>query len=112
MVDLTKEKLITDVIQRTGYGFMLGTVIGTCSYFAQGSFYAPRKQRLIGGIFLLRDKATLLGGSVAMWCGCFALVAGSIKLYRHREDEWNETIGGAFTAFVINIRGGVSMALS
>lgn len=49
----------------------------------------------------------MFGGSIAMWCGAFALVCGCMKHMRGGvEDEWNDTVGGALTTFLINVRSG------
>jgi len=61
----------------------------------------------------MRDRSPLLGGSIAMWSGGFAFSSGLMKYYREKDDEWNDTIGGAFTGFIISIRsGGLQFALN
>ena len=48
-----------------------------------------------------------------MWSGGFAFSSGLMKYYREKDDEWNDTIGGAFTGFIISIRsGGLQFALN
>ena len=48
-----------------------------------------------------------------MWSGSFALTSGYLRLKRGVDDEWNDTIGGGLTAFLVNIRsGGFSFALN
>ena len=70
-------------------------------------FFSPRGKRLVTGLHQVRDRAPLLGGSLALWCGSFAATSGMLKYYRGGiEDEWNDTIGGALTTFMINIRSG------
>ncbi len=48
-----------------------------------------------------------------MWSGGFAFCSGLMKHFREKEDEWNDTIGGATTGFLVTIRsGGFSMAMN
>ncbi len=54
----------------------------------------------------MRDRSPNLGGGFALWSGTFALISGYFKHYRGVEDEWNETLGGGFTAFFIYLRSG------
>ena len=85
---------------------MTGIVAGSIMYFAQGLILSPRGQRFRTAITHMRDRAPLLGGSIAMWSGGFAFSSGLMKYNRGIDDEWNDTIGGAFTGFIINIRSG------
>jgi hypothetical protein len=91
---------------RLGYGFMTGLVAGAFMYFGQGLIFAPRGQRLSTAIAHVRTRAPLFGGTLAMWSGGFAFSSSLMKYYREKEDEWNNTIGGAFTGFIITIRSG------
>ena len=109
---LSKQDYYKDVLNRLGQGFLLGTAAGSILYFFQGMFYAPRRQRFYHGICHVRDRAPLLGGSIALWSGCFALSGGFLRRMRNVDDEWNDTIGGALTAFVMYVRShGVRVAM-
>jgi Tim17/Tim22/Tim23/Pmp24 family len=98
---------------RLGYGYMTGLVAGSIMYFGQGLLIAPKGQRLATAISHMRLRGPLFGGTLAMWSGGFAFSSSLMKYYREKEDEWNDTIGGAFTGFIITIRsGGFSFALN
>ena len=105
-MEYTSEKLRQTICERLGYGYMVGITAGACMYFCSGLFNAPRGQRLVTGFLSVRNRAPLLGGSVAMWSGSFAATSGYLKYYRQTDDEWNDTIGGGLTAFLIHLRSG------
>ena len=61
----------------------------------------------------MRTRGPLFGGTLAMWSGGFAFSSSLMKYFREKEDEWNDTIGGAFTGFIVSIRsGGFQFALN
>jgi hypothetical protein len=41
----------------------MGCVAGVILYFLRGMWYAPKKERLMGGISLLKKRAPILGGN-------------------------------------------------
>ena len=41
----------------------MGCVAGVILYFIRGMWYAPKKERLMGGISLLKKRAPILGGN-------------------------------------------------
>eukprot|EP00347_Sterkiella_histriomuscorum_P021134 403335126 len=70
----------------------------------QGMYQAPIRQRLIGGIARAREMGPALGGNMAGWCGSFAFFGNGLKYYRQKDDQWNDTLGGGVTAFIILFR--------
>jgi hypothetical protein len=61
----------------------------------------------------MRTRGPLFGGTLAMWSGGFAFSSSLMKYFREKEDEWNDTIGGAFTGFIATIRsGGLQFAIN
>ena len=40
----------------------MGCVAGVILYFIRGMWYAPKKERIAGGISLLKKRAPILGG--------------------------------------------------
>ena len=111
--EYTMVQLKKTIMERLGYGFMVGLTAGAIMYFGHGLYIAPRGQRFLTGFAQIRDRAPLLGGSIALWSGSFAGTSGYLKYKRQTEDEWNDTIGGAFTAFMIHLRsGGLYVAAS
>lgn len=101
--------MVTDDV---GYGFSIGCLGGGIIHFFQGLFYAPRKQRLISALRHVRDRSPYFGGSIALWCGTYALVCGGLKYQRQNDDLWNYTIAGSATGFVLNMRGSLSLAIT
>ena len=100
----TVKEFLKESVDRVGSGYGMGVLIGSASYFVQGAFYAPRRQRLIGGVKLARDKAPLFGGQLAVWCGCYMFSSGLIRMYRGIDDKWNAVVGATLTGFLLTIR--------
>jgi len=40
----------------------MGCVAGVILYFIRGAWYAPKREKFIGGITLLKKRAPILGG--------------------------------------------------
>ena len=55
----------------------------------------------------VRDRATLLGGSVALWATIFHFSRGSITYWRQKEDPLNASLGGFLVGMVSHSRGGL-----
>lgn len=99
------------IIVDLGDGFSTGCAMGALWYFVKGSYYAVRRERIKGGLALLRSRAPILGGSFAMWA-CFFSISSCIMVYiRQREDPVNSIIAGFTTGFILAIRGGVRNAI-
>ena len=43
----------------------MGCVAGVILYFIRGMWYAPRREKIMGGISLLKKRAPILGGTPA-----------------------------------------------
>jgi len=75
-------KFKKEVFERLGYGFIVGTIAGSFMYFGQGLILAPRGQRFATALTQMKTRSPLLGGSLALWSGSFALTGGYLKYYR------------------------------
>ena len=47
-----------------------------------GAWNAPRRKRIMGGMTHVRNRAPLIGGSFAMWGGCFSSIDCLLLWYR------------------------------
>ena len=52
-----------------------------------------------------------MGGSFALWGGCFSSVDCALIKYRGKESALNPIIAGAVTGFVLAIRSGLTNAI-
>jgi import inner membrane translocase subunit TIM17 len=100
-------RIITDL----GDGFSTGCALGAIWYFIKGSYYAVRRERVKGGLMLLRSRAPILGGSFAMWACIFSISSCIMVYIRQREDPFNSVVAGFSTGFVLAIRGGLKNAV-
>ena len=71
-----------------------------------GMIYSPRRKRLIGGLTHIRNRAPVLGGSFAMWGGCFSSIDCSMIYFRQKDDPLNAIVGGFLTGGILAIRSG------
>jgi import inner membrane translocase subunit TIM17 len=60
----------------------------------------------MGGMTHIRNRAPILGGSFAMWGGCFSSVDCMLMYYRQMEDPKNQIAAGFITGGVLAIRQG------
>jgi import inner membrane translocase subunit TIM17 len=51
------------IVDDFGNGFSMGCVAGVIIYCIRGMWYAPKRERLMGGIQLLKKRAPILGGT-------------------------------------------------
>lgn len=83
------------IFEDLGVGFSIGCFGGTFWYFLKGkslpcdylivclgAWNSPRKMRAMGGLTHVRNRAPLIGGSFAMWGGCFSTVDCLFMHYR------------------------------
>ena len=98
------------IFEDLGVGFSIGTVGGTLFYFCKGLWNAPRRQRIMGGLMHVRNRAPFLGGSFAMWGGVFSSMDCLLIYYRQKDDPWNAVAAGFITGGVLAIRGGMAVA--
>ena len=78
---------------------------------------APRRQRIMGGLTHVRNRAPFLGGnnyihsinyslgSFAMWGGVFSSMDCLLIYYRQKDDPYNAIAAGFITGGVLAIRG-------
>ena len=74
--------VVKETVIQCGGAFSVGVLVGGIFYFGSGCWLSPRGKRFMGGLCHVRDRATLLGGSVAMWSFVFNAARGSLCLYR------------------------------
>lgn len=115
------------IFEDLGVGFSIGCFGGSLFYFMKGKslapansplglWNAPRGQRMMGGLTLVRNRAPLLGGkelpalivsvgSFAMWGGVFSSMDCLLIYYRQKDDPLNAIAAGFITGGVLAIRG-------
>ncbi len=98
------------IIVDLGDGFSTGCALGAVWYFIKGSYYAVRRERIKGGLMLVRSRAPILGGSFGMWACIFSVSCCGMVYLRQREDPFNSVVAGFTTGFVLAIRGGMRNA--
>ena len=98
------------IFEDLGVGFSIGCIGGSLWYFLKGMWNAPRRQRILGGLMHVRNRAPFLGGSFAMWGGVFSSIDCLMIYYRQKDDPWNAVVSGFMTGGILAIRGGLSMA--
>ena len=99
------------IIDDLGSGFALGTTLGSIWYYIKGSYYAPKRQKIFGGIDLIRKRAPLLGGNFATWMGLFGFFQCLLVHVTEKDTHMNQAVAGALTGGLINIRGGWRYAM-
>ena len=69
----TREGLLCPhrIIDDVGSGFGLGLLLGSIWNFGKGTLLSPAKERLWGGVMLLKRRAPIIGGNFAAWMGLF-----------------------------------------
>lgn len=99
----------------------MGCGAGVIFYFFKGNrvikqhsgmSYASKKEKFIGGISLLKNRAPVLGGrnivnlsgSFAMWGGLFSLTDCTLVHLRNKEDYFNNVVGGFVTGGLLAVR--------
>lgn len=121
------------IIDDFGGAFSMGCAAGCIIYFAKGSlfllaqvfsfllgmWFAPKRERLFGGMMLLKKRSPVLGGltylifellsfslgSFALWGGLFSATDCLLIHLRNKEDYINPIIAGFFTGGLLAIRG-------
>lgn len=51
------------IVDDFGNGFSMGCAAGVILYFIRGMWYAPKKEKFMSGVMLLKKRAPILGGS-------------------------------------------------
>lgn len=93
------------IIDDFGGAFSMGCAAGSILYFVKGMWFAPKKERLFGGIMLLKKRAPVLGGSFALWGGMFSTVDCILIHLRNKEDYINPIVAGFATGGLLAFRG-------
>ncbi len=91
------------IFNEIGDCFTTGIVFGGLWNFAKGFSYVP-KNRFKAGIFMVRDRAALMGGSIGVWGTLYHLIYCGIKMYRQTSDIVNVVYSGFLVSVIINIR--------
>ena len=99
------------IFEDLGTGFMIGAFGGSIFYFFGGIWNSPKGQKIRGGIGNIRNRSTILGGSFALWGGCFSAVDCALIYVNGGEQFMNPIIAGAVTGFVLAIRSGMTNAI-
>ena len=58
----------------------------------------------------MRNRAPLIGGSFAMWGGCFSSIECTLLWYRQQDDPFNAVISGFLTGGILAFRSGPQAA--
>ena len=74
--------------------------------FYIGAYNAPRKKRIISGLTHIRNRAPIIGGSFAMWGGCFSSIDCLMMYYRQVDDPFNLIASGFLTGGILAFRSG------
>ena len=74
--------VLNESVNNIGMSFATGCVVGTIYYFSYGCIIAPKGQRIITALKQIRDRSTLLGGSIALWSGTFTFSKGMLGYVR------------------------------
>ena len=64
----------------------------------------------MGGLTHVRNRAPLIGGSFAMWGGCFSSIDCLMLYYRQKDDPLNAIVSGFLTGGVLAFRSGPQSA--
>ena len=88
----------------------MGCVAGVIVYFIRGAWYAPKREKIMGGISLLKKRAPILGGSFALWAGLFSITDCSLIAIRKEEGAFNQIVAGAVTGGLLAFRSGARVA--
>jgi len=75
-----------------------------------GAWNAPRRKRFMGGLTHVRNRAPLIGGSFAMWGGCFSSIDCLLLWYRQHDDPLNAVVSGFLTGGILAFRSGPQAA--
>ena len=68
----------------------MGCVAGVILYFIRGVWYAPRREKIMGGITLLKKRAPILGGTSLGYHRFLRFVGWTLfdnRLFSHRNPE-------------------------
>ena len=107
-IPATLSDVATESIGNCGTAFASGTFAGCVYYSGVGAYLAPKGQRIFFALKHVRDRATLLGGSIALWSAIFHTSKGGLTWARGKDDPYNASAGGFLVGLVSNYRVGLS----
>lgn len=90
-----------------GDAFATGALLGSVWYFGKGAYHSVRRERFIGGLRHVRNRAPILAGSFALWGLIFSTSSCVLKYFRGHEDALNSVASGFVTGFALSIRSGL-----
>lgn len=93
-----------------GDSFITGCSLGSMWYFLKGAYFALPRERIKGGLHLVRGKATGLGGSFASWSFFYSLSYCASAYIRKKNDPFNSIMAGFSTGFILSLRSGIKSA--
>ena len=64
----------------------------------------------MGGLIHARNRGPMLGGSFALWGGCFSSLDCLLLYYRQKDDPFNAIASGFITGGVLAFRSGPQQA--
>jgi import inner membrane translocase subunit TIM17 len=94
------------VIDDVGGAFAMGAVGGGLWYAVKGFRNAPKGDRLIGSVHMLKMRSPVLAGNFAVWGGFFSTYDCAFMYMRGKEDPWNAIASGAATGATLAVRAG------
>ena len=73
-------------------------------------FNSPSRERFMGAIYAIKNRAPVSGGSFALCGGCFSLIDCSLLWYRQEESPVHAIDAGFLIRGILAIRAGLPMA--
>jgi import inner membrane translocase subunit TIM17 len=96
------------IVNDLGGAFAMGAVTGAGWYAFKGARSAPRGDRLIGSLMMVKRRAPILGGNFAVWGGLFSTFDCAIAHATGKEGMVSAVASGAITGAVLAARSGKS----
>ena len=94
------------IMEDAGGAFAMGCTAGAIWNFIKGFYNSPSRERFRGGVYALKNRAPILGGSFAMWGGMFSIIDCTFLYMRQQESPMNAIASGFCTGGILAIRSG------